>query len=43
MRKGETLFRIAQRYGTTVEKICQANDIARDSVLTPGTALNIAK
>lgn len=43
VRKGETLFRIAQRYGTTVEKICQANDIARDSVLTPGTALNIAK
>lgn len=43
VRKGETLFRIAQRYGTTVEKICQANAIARDSVLTPGTALNIAK
>jgi LysM repeat protein len=43
VRKGETLFRIAQRYGTTVEKICAANDIARDSVLTPGTALNIAK
>ena len=43
VRKGETLFRIAQRYGTTVEKICAANDIARDSVLTPGTALNIAR
>ncbi len=43
VRKGETLFRIAQRYGTTIEKICAANDIARDTVLTPGTALNIAK
>nr|MCU0231714.1 LysM peptidoglycan-binding domain-containing protein [Acidobacteriota bacterium] len=43
VRKGETLFRIARRYGTTVEKICAANAIAQDTVLTPGTALNIAK
>lgn len=41
VQKGETLFRIAQRYGTTVERLCEANDLTKDSILRPGTALSI--
>lgn len=43
VKKGETLFRIAQRYGTTVERLCEANDIRKDSILRPGTTLSISR
>jgi LysM repeat protein len=41
VRSGETLGRIARRYGTTVDAIAQANGIANVNLIRPGTVLVI--
>jgi LysM repeat protein len=41
VRRGETLYRIADRYQVTVDQICALNRIAPNGVLYPGTRLKI--
>ena len=41
VRRGDTLSRIAQRHGTTVEHLCSLNNIAPDTVLHPGDRLQL--
>ncbi|MBE2193713.1 MAG: LysM peptidoglycan-binding domain-containing protein [Anaerolinea sp.] len=41
VQRGETLYRIAVRYGTTVESIAQANGISDPSAITVGQRLLI--
>ncbi|MBP7147467.1 MAG: LysM peptidoglycan-binding domain-containing protein [Acidobacteria bacterium] len=43
VRRGETLFRIAQRYGLTVEGLCALNNLAPNAVLHPGDQLKVAR
>ena len=39
VKSGETLSRIASKYGTTVDKLCRLNGISRKTVLRPGQIL----
>ena len=39
VRQGDTLSRIAQKYGITVEKLCRLNKITPKTVLRPGQKL----
>ncbi len=41
VQPGDTLFSIAQRFGSTVEAIVSANNIANPSLITPGQKLVI--
>jgi len=41
VQRGENLFRIALRYGTTVQAIASANGIANPSVIHVGQTLTI--
>ena len=41
VRRGETLYRIADHYQVTVDQICTLNRINPDGVLYPGTRLTI--
>ena len=41
VRRGETLYRIADHYQVTVDQICALNSITADGVLYPGTRLKI--
>jgi membrane-bound lytic murein transglycosylase D len=41
VRRGETLYRIADQYQVTVDQICTLNRISPDGVLYPGTRLTI--
>lgn len=41
VQAGDTLFSIAQRFGSTVEAIAAANDIANPSLISPGQKLII--
>ncbi len=41
VQSGETLFSIARRYGTTVEAIVRANNLANPSLIYPGQRLVI--
>ncbi|TEB05811.1 putative cell wall hydrolase LytN precursor [Pelotomaculum schinkii] len=41
VQTGDTLFLIAQRYGTTVERIVQANNLANPDVISIGQVLTI--
>ncbi len=41
VRRGDTLSRIARRYGTTVRRLCDVNGISPDAVLRPGDRLAI--
>lgn len=41
VRRGDTLWSIAQRYGTTVEKVCEASGITARSRIYPGQSLTI--
>ncbi len=41
VRPGDTLWDIAQRYGTTVEALVAANNIANRDLIHPGQQLNI--
>ncbi len=39
IRRGDTLYKIARRYNTTVEKLCKLNHISRKTILRPGRKL----
>lgn len=41
VRKGETLYRIARQYGTTVEALREENDLRRSSKLSVGRKLTV--
>ncbi len=41
VRRGESLYRIADRYRVTVDQICALNRINADGVIYPGTRLKI--
>lgn len=41
--KGETLSRIAQKYGITVDELCRLNKITPKTVIRPGQKLLVAK
>jgi membrane-bound lytic murein transglycosylase D len=43
VRRGDSLWRIASRYKTTVDQLCSLNSISRHSILHPGTKLTVAK
>ena len=40
VQPGDTLYSIAQRFGTTVETIVAANEISDASVISPSSSLN---
>jgi membrane-bound lytic murein transglycosylase D len=42
VRRGESLWRIAQMYRTTITQLCQLNQISRNATLYPGTTLTVA-
>ena len=39
--QGDSLWRIASMYSTTIDDLCQLNRISRDHVLYPGTKLTV--
>lgn len=39
IRKGDTLYKIARRYNTTVNQLCKLNNISRKTILKPGRKL----
>jgi len=39
VRKGETLYGIARRYGISVDKLCRLNQITAETVIRPGQKL----
>ncbi len=41
IKKGDTLFSLSRRYGTTVDTICKLNNIKKSSVLKIGTKLRV--
>ena len=41
VRRGDTLWRIAERYNTTVARLCQLNSITSKATLYPGTVLHV--
>ncbi len=43
VRQGDSLLKIAQKYGTTVEKLCRFNKITSKTVIRPGQKLLVAK
>lgn len=42
VRPGDTLWTIAQRYGTTVENLLALNNLQNPNAIYPGQILNIA-
>lgn len=42
IRRGDTLSRIAKRYGTTVTKICKLNNISRRTTIRAGKSLRVS-
>jgi LysM repeat protein len=42
VRQGETLSRIAQKYGLTVERLCRLNKITPKTVIRPGQRLLVS-
>jgi LysM repeat protein len=42
VRGGETLYRIAKKYGITVDELCRLNDIAPSQVIKPGQKLLVS-
>ena len=43
VRRGETLSRIARRYGLTVRQLCDLNGIDPHTVIHPGDRLTVAR
>jgi LysM repeat protein len=41
VRRGDTLWRIARLYQTSVGMICSLNDISRNATLYPGVKLTV--
>lgn len=42
IRKGDTLGKLARKYGTTIERICKLNKINRNSILRIGRLIQIS-
>jgi len=42
VKAGDTLYRIAQHYSTSVEELCRLNKISSDQVIHPGQKLLVA-
>jgi LysM repeat protein len=42
VRRGETLYRIAKKYGMSVEELCRLNNIAPSQAIYPGQKLLVA-
>jgi spore germination protein YaaH len=42
VKQGDTLSAIAQRYGTTVSKLCQLNGISKTSILRIGQKIKVS-
>ncbi|HKQ60115.1 MAG TPA: LysM peptidoglycan-binding domain-containing protein [Candidatus Polarisedimenticolaceae bacterium] len=42
VRRGETLWKIAERYNLSIERLCSLNGLTRASVLLPGTRLTVS-
>ena len=43
VRLGDTLYGIAQQYGTSVHELCRVNNISPDQVIYPGQKLLVAR
>ncbi|MDE5959764.1 MAG: LysM peptidoglycan-binding domain-containing protein, partial [Muribaculaceae bacterium] len=43
VRKGDTLWKISQKYGTTVDKILKANGLNKNAKLQIGQKIKIPK
>jgi membrane-bound lytic murein transglycosylase D len=43
VRRGDSLWRIAQQYDTTIDELCSLNRISRSATLHPGTRLSIGQ
>ena len=43
VRKGETLFSIARRYGLSLDRLCRLNGIPKTAVIRPGETLLVSK
>ena len=41
VRRGENLYRIARRYGMTVDQLCDINGLSRRTVIHPGDRLTV--
>ncbi len=41
VRRGDSLWRIAMRYQTSIEELCAINGISRHAKIYPGTKLNV--
>jgi LysM repeat protein len=41
VRDGDNLFRIALRYGTTVDRLVALNNISNRNLIFPGTVLKV--
>ena len=41
VKKGDTLWEIANRYNTTIKKIIEDNDIENPNLIYPGTVLKV--
>jgi LysM repeat protein len=42
VRRGDSLYRIAQQYGTSVDELCRLNNMTRNQVIHPGQKLLVA-
>ena len=43
VRQGDSLFKIAQKHGITVEELCRLNKITSKTVIRPGQKLLVAR
>ncbi len=41
IKRGETIWQVAQKFDVTVDQICKTNNLTRDSLLTPGDKIKI--
>ena len=42
VKHGDTLYKIAQEYGTSVDELCRLNQIAQDQTIYPGQKIRVA-
>jgi len=42
VRRGDSLYRIALQYGTSVDELCRLNNMSRNQVIYPGQRLLVA-
>jgi LysM repeat protein len=42
VRRGETLFRISENYGLSLEQLCRLNQITPDTPIHPGQKLLVS-